>query len=156
MTDRSGTGEDLRGIEIERGKEANIVSSKMPTDKELKGQRLEASTLDGMVTAKLYGWPMPKQLKRGSREHELCNLIGCLVKHLKTPCRKYSQEKYRALLLGKSTAKEVAQRKANIKRIEESKVAAKIWEPEEDPDRKIDGLHPQIGPFALRGQLEIS
>ena len=38
----------------------------------------------------------------------------------------------------------------------EGKVAAKIWEPEEDQDRKIDGLHPQIGPFALRGQLEIS
>ena len=57
--------EDPRPVkEIERGREANIVSSKMPADKELKGKRLnrfDAWTRDGMVIAKLYGWPMPKQ-----------------------------------------------------------------------------------------------
>ena len=40
--------------------------------------------------------------------------------------------------------------------IKEGKAATKIWKPEEDPDRKDDGLDPQIGHFALRGQLEIS
>ena len=108
VIDRSGTDEDLRVIEIERGREANIVSSKMPTDKEVKGQRLnrlEASTFDGMVFAKLYGWPMPEHLKKGSREHELGKLIGCLFRHLETPYKKGCQERYRALLrLGKETA----------------------------------------------------
>ena len=40
--------------------------------------------------------------------------------------------------------------------IEESKAATKIWEPGEDPYSDDDGLGPQIGHFALRGQLEIS
>ena len=116
---------------------------------------LGASALNGMAIAKLYGWPMSKPPKKGSQEHELCKLIGCLFRHFETPYKKGCQEKYRALVFGKSTAKDVAQRKARTKMIEESKVAAKIWEPEEDPDRKNDGLDTQVGHFALRGQLEI-
>ena len=155
--------EDLRVIEIERGREANIVSSKMPADKELKGKRLnrlEASTLRGMVVLKLYGWPMPKQLKKGSQEHEWFKLIGCLFRNCEAPFKKAMTERFSVSQLGRPSvswpAEEVAARNAGVKRIEGGKVAAKIWEPEEDPDRKNDGLHPQIGPFALRGQLEIS
>ena len=36
--------------------------------------------------------------------------------------------------------------------IKESKAATKIWKPGEDPDSDDDGLNPQIGHFALRGQ----
>jgi hypothetical protein len=55
--------------------------------------------------------------------------------------------------------KEMKKENADVdaaKEAREGKVAAKIWEPEEDPDRKDDGLDPPIGHFALRGQLEIS
>ena len=45
---------------------------------------------------------------------------------------------------------------AGVPPIDEGIAAAKIWEPGENSDRKDDGLDPQIGHFALRGQLEIS
>jgi len=143
VIDRSGTDDDL-GI-IERGKdpgrEPNIVPSTMSADKELVRDQLKGRLANGYAIARLYGFPKSKP-KKDSQEYEWFKPLGCLFHHMETPYKKDLVERHRALLLGKSTAKEVAERKARIKRIEEGKVVAEIWEPGEDPDRKNDGSGP--------------
>jgi len=166
MADRSGTDEDLGIIKLDR----------------TEYNRLR----DGLAIARLRGFPMGKdyRLKRGSKDYTWMQILGELFAHVKNgPYRKDMIKRHSALRRKESKAKAKALEQAKMdqealeiqklakamretekeladldaaKEARESKVAAKIWEPEEDPDRKIDGLHPQIGPFALRGQLEIS
>jgi hypothetical protein len=162
VIDRSGTDEDLRVIEIERGTD--------PRSEPKGGSKwVSVATMKHFMTAmgefmNVTVIELMQIREAEEKRNEESSRLKSLEREVLELLKQKKQAKIDQLTLGmKQMAtymKEMEKKKiADVdaaKEAREGKVAAKIWEPEEDPDRKDDGLHPQIGPFALRGQLEIA
>ena len=140
VIDRSSTDEDLRIIEIERGKDPRSK----PKGNSRKARNRTMVTLMAMkaqvdrtviLMAMSDAIEVNQKRKAEAKRNEESSRLKALETKLSEQAKRRAQAKRNKLVrMLKTKLLEQARRR------EESKVATKMWEPGEDPDRKNDGL----------------